>query len=111
MGVMRERYSEWPETVAFKRLIRSLVRAQQYIPPQQALGVAPTEGVAMSPSSTTEAEKPAEHFTMASVEADLVPLTQSEWTFGQNSAGDLVAKHASGHAFVIVANPEGERRG
>lgn len=97
MGVMRERYSEWPETVAFKRMLRSLTRGQQYVPPQQPEGTPPDPEASAATISADESASP----------ASLVPLVDSDWALGQNSQGDVVLTHRTGHEVTLARNPEG----
>jgi hypothetical protein len=99
MAVMKNDFSGWPDTVAFKRMIRTLIRAQQYVPPQQPEGEAPPPGPTVL-SVQAAPETPA-----------LVPMSRSEWRLGQNAVGDLVARHVSGHEQIIAANPEGAANG
>lgn len=92
MAVMRERFSAWPETVAYKRMIRTLVRGQQYVPPQQPTGQ-PPPALAAAVAEDDQA-------------AEFLPLSNSAWTLGQNADGDLVARHSSGLQVTLAANPE-----
>lgn len=97
MAVTQGQFSKWPENVAFKRMIRELLRAQQYVPPKQQ----PT-GTASSPESTDAAS--------ASTPANLpaTPVRIGNWTLDQSTSGDLIARHTSGHEVTIAAIPQGE---
>lgn len=92
MAVFKDHTSAWPETVAFKKLLRSMLRAQQYVPPQQ---VPPTP--AEAPTLVVDTQAPHDGF---------VPLDQSAWTLGQNRNGDLIARHTSGAESVLLPNPQ-----
>lgn len=108
MGVM-EGLSAWPDTVAYKRLLRGLVRAQEYVPPQQPTGtdyVGPEsagESGAMDSSATAMAQP------------DQVPVAGTirigPWVLDTNEHGDLITRHDSGAVTVIATAPEGSQRG
>jgi hypothetical protein len=99
MAVMKDKFSAWPETVAYKRMIRTLIRGQQYVPPQQPEGLPPGTHLA-----STRQE-------VSATVPTFLPLSQSAWTLGQNANGDLVARHRTGYEHIIAANPEGDNNG
>lgn len=91
MAVTQGQFSKWPESVSFKRMMRELLRAQQYVPPRQdpvgsMLAMADDSS---NPRSTIETP-------------DFTPLAESDWTLGQNARGDFVARHVSGAERVIA---------
>lgn len=96
MAVMRDQFSAWPESVAFKRMLRTLVRGQQYVPPQQPIG---------QPPPGTQLVEPA-------VKPEVVSTASSRygsWTLTENAAGDFVARHDSGYEETIAALPREEQ--
>lgn len=92
MAVMRDNFSAWPDSVAFKRMLRSLVRAQQYVPPQQPTGTGPAGQQAAATDETVRPAAP--------------PVLIGNWTLDQNSAGDLIATHRSGAETTLARAPE-----
>lgn len=100
MAVMKDKFSAWPENVAYKRLIRTLIRGNQYVPPKQPQGTAPPALLAAAAEEDPDVAP-----------LDFVPLSRSAWSLGQNANGDLVARHQTGREVVIAANPEGDNHG
>lgn len=99
MAVTREQFSKWPENVAFKHMIRELVRAQRYVPPKQPIGTGPPpEGAAVAAD-----DAPPRPLSPASV----VPVRIGDWTLDQSPDGDLIARHASGHEQTIATITQG----
>lgn len=80
----------WPESVAFKRLVRDLVRQANYVPPYQdptnpTLAAAP----ASTPANQTEAA-----------------LQVGQWTLTTNERGDVIWKHENGYVQTAAQLPE-----
>lgn len=100
MAVTRGQFSKWPENVAFKRILREIVRAQQYVPPKQPLGTGPPpEGAAVSADSSS---------TRPNVKA-AAPVRIGSWTLDEDADGNLVARHIAGYEQTIATLPERER--
>lgn len=110
MGVMKEGLSAWPETVAYKRMLRNLARGQEYVPPQQPTGSGPLLEVEEARVSTVVAEGAG-----GDAQPEQATGTGSsqvgDWMLQQNTRGDLVAQHASGAEIVLAPNPRREDRG
>lgn len=100
MAVTRGQFSKWPENVAFKRMLREIVRAQQYVPPTQPLGTGPApEDAAVTADSS---------FAPPEVKA-AEPVRIGSWTLDEDADGNFVARHITGYEETIAALPEGER--
>jgi hypothetical protein len=108
MGVMKEGLSAWPETVAYKRMLRNIIRAQDYVPPQQPTGTAPLAEVGETPMTTASSSEDGQLYE---VDSSAGEVQFGNWTFFQNRSGDVIARHTTGTEIVLPNNSERNDRG
>jgi hypothetical protein len=102
---MKEGLSAWPETVAYKRLLRNLIRAQDYVPPQQPTSPPLPEGAqVVAAVDHSNPPPPDDHDGVDGIRL-------GDWTIFQNHSGDVVARHNSGVDIVLPNSSEGNDRG
>jgi hypothetical protein len=120
MSVPKNSVYAWPESVAFKRMMRGLIRGQEYVPPQQPIGEPPDETMpefvetAAASETAGPSPRPAANAEAAAISGRASTsdsVTVGDWTLLQNDRGDLVARHASGQDTVLASNPSGGTNG
>lgn len=82
----------WPESIAFKRLMRGLLRDRAYVPPYQ-----PGSGALLASDEAPGPER-----------AQPQQITVGDWLLTTNDRGDVVWRHLNGYEQVVAALPEGE---
>jgi len=90
----------WPESVAFKRLVRDLTRQANYVPPYQD-NAAPPTGLAAAAAEETP-EQPA---------GSLPVVRIGPWVLEAADNGDLIARHDTGTVRTIATVQEGPDHG
>lgn len=88
----------WPDTVAFKRLVRDLARQSNYVPPWQE--PTPPEVAAVASGDETPAGT-----------APTQQIRIGEWVLDSDDAGNLVARRDNGQVHLIALVDEGDQHG
>lgn len=93
----------WPDSVAFKRLIRELTRQANYVAPYQDPTPPP-------PALAAAAGTPADEAT--GEPADPQPVVRvGAWVLVAAENGDLIARHDSGTVRTVATVQEGQVHG
>ena len=93
----------WPDSVAFKRLIRELTRQANYVAPYQDPTPPPPSVAAAAVTASDDA---------TGEPADPQPVVRvGAWVLEAAENGDLIARHDSGAVRTIATAQEGQAHG